>query len=181
MTNHDLRKQLDQKERGLLTREQKRLLNHRVRGAFYSDFRSLTGNVHIGKAILRNGFDTPRQVACLLAEYYNYIDSPDYTQWLRDQEERSDSRRQLRQQALRARDDLKHAQWLQRQIKRGSLRQRMLTAWQKQLMQQHKRGRLERRRREANIAYGFGAGNEDLVLTQERRMMVSARSRGFVD
>ena len=59
--------------------EQKSAVNKSFLGAFRCFFKSLTGNVHVGRAILRHGFASHAQIKSLLQECYNYIDSADYT------------------------------------------------------------------------------------------------------
>ena len=181
MTNQDIRQQLLDKDANLLNRKEKSAANKSFLGAFRCFFKSLTGNVHVGRAILRHGFDSPAEMKCLLAEYYKYIDSADYTQWLDGQRERRRSTSCLREEAFRARNDFKHAQWLQRQLNQDLLSEQMLSDWQRQLMLQLELGELHKRRRAANIAYGHGAGNEDHVLSREAMLTMNALYKGFPD
>ena len=181
MRNQDIHQQLLDKDANLLNREQKSAANRSFLGAFRCFFKSLTGNEHVGRAILRHGFDSPAEIKCLLAEYYKYIDSADYTQWLDGQRERRRSRSCLREEASRARNNFKHARRLQRQLNQDLLSEHTLSDWQRQLMVQLELGELHKRRRAANIAYGHGAGNEDHVLSREAMLTVNALYMGFPD
>ena len=140
-------------------------------------FKSLTGNAHVGRAILRHGFDSHAQIQSLLQEYDNYIDSEEYTQLLDDQRDKRLQRASLREQAFRARSDVKRAQWLQRQLNRDLLSEHMLSDEQRQLMLQLELGELQKRRRAAHIVYGHGAGNEDHFLSTEAIVTMDALYR----
>ena len=181
MRNQDIHQQLLDKDANKLNREEKSAANKSFLGAFRCFFKSLTGNQHVGRAILRHGLDSPAEIKCLLAEYYKYIDSADYTQWLDGQRERRRSRSCLRPEALRARNNFKHALRLQRQLNQDSLSEHTLSDWQRQLMVQLELGELHKRRRAADIAYGHGAGNEDHVLSREAMLTVNALFMGFPD
>ena len=113
MRNQDIHQQLLDKYAKKLNRKQKSAANKSFRGAFLCFFKSLAGNQHVARAILRHGLDSPAEIKCLLAEYYKYIDSADYTQWLDGQRERRRSRSCLREEAFHARNNFKHARRLQ--------------------------------------------------------------------
>ena len=181
MTSEDIRQQLQDKAANRLSRKEKEAVKNCFRGAFRSFFKSLTGNAHVGRAILRHGYASPAQMKCLLQEYYQYIDSAAYTEWLDCLNERRRLTSCLRERAFRARNDVKHAQWLRRQLNRDFLSEHMLTDWQRQLMLQLEIGELHERRRAANIAWRHGTGSEDHVLSKEAVLAMNAHYNGFPD
>ena len=94
---------------------------------------------------------------------------------MHDQGERRRARSRLREEAFRARNILKHAQSLLRRLRQNLLSEQTLTENQRRLISQLETGELDKHRREANRAYGHGAGSEDAELT------LDARYNGFLD
>ena len=127
-----------------------------------------------GRAILRNGFNTAAEFHNLLRECYTYQDSAEHTKLLDEQNAKLSCRADLRQQAFRARDDVKCAKYLQRQLEKGTLSEDMLSAEQRKLMVLFETRELDKRRRAANIAYMHGARSEDKVLSIEAIMTMNA-------
>ncbi len=174
MRNDEIRAQLAENDAGQLNREEKNITRKSSRGAFNSFFKSTTGNTHLGREILRNGFNTAAEFHNLLRECYTYQDSAEYTKLLDEQNAKLSCRADLRQQAFRAGDDVKCAKYLQRQLEKGTLSEDMLSDEQRKLMVLFETGELDKRRRAANIAYGHGAGSEGKVLSIDKIMTINA-------
>ena len=66
-------------------------------------------------------------------------------------------------------------------MKRDLLSEHMLSDWQRELMLQLELGELDRRRKQANKAYGHGTGNEDHVLSKDAVLAMNAHYNGFPD
>ena len=181
MQNDALRQRLVEKELGNLSRQEKTTLNGQVRDAFNGFFHQLTGNSHIGRAMLRHGFNSAAALHNLLQAYYEYMNSDEYDEIKRKQMQKEANRKALRARALAARAQVKNAERLSRYIVQymsNHKRPPLLSTSDNKLVERLSSGELHRLRLTANQRYGHGAGADVEYLSIERMTTIRATTLG---
>ena len=173
MENPLLKATVDWKGNHYLSKDDRSRVKNSHRGAFASWFKRLTGNTHLGKAIIRFGTFSPEALHNLLGEYFAYVNSDEYTKHReRDTTARADRSKQ-RGKALAARRDYRYGQRLMKKITNRDKGHADLTVSQIKKLTKFKNGELDRNVWAANKAYRFGKGFENFTPTIEQVMTLN--------
>ena len=140
---------------------------------FNAFFDQLTGIGHIGRALLRHGFEAVA-LNNLLQAFHDHKQSPAYAKMLASQKAADDHQRSLRHEALACRKRLRSALGIDEDLKSG--RKQLSDLWPAEmlLINELNSTKLHADKNLANAAYDHGRGMGDDDQTIEQTITTSA-------